>query len=101
MERKEKVPKSVERIVKMIVKLEPEQFIGVCKILGVELVKKVGQPQYIVDSEEEKVSAKVEASIEVRPAEELIKEVIDKTIALNRTQRKNLTRLLKAATKGD
>ncbi len=101
MEREEKVPKSVEKIVKMIVKLEPEQFIGVCKILGVELIKETGQPQYTVDSEEEKASAKIEVSVEVRPAEELIKEVIDKTIALNRTQRKNLTRLLKAATKGD
>lgn len=101
MEREEKVPKSVEKIVKMIVKLEPEQFIGICKILGVELVKDIGQPQYTVDSEEEKVSAKVEVPVEVRPAEELIKEVIDKTIALNRTQRRNLTRLLKAATKGD
>jgi hypothetical protein len=101
MEREEKVPKSVEKIVKMIVKLEPEQFIGVCKILGVELIKENGQPQYTADSEEEKASAKIEVSVEVRPAEELIKEVIDKTIALNRTQRKNLTRLLKAATKGD
>lgn len=101
MEEEKKVPKNVERIVKMIVKLEPEQFIGICKILGVELVKEVGQPRYTVDSEEEKVSAKVEVPVEVRPAEELIKEVIDKTIALNRTQRRNLTRLLKAATKGD
>lgn len=101
MEEEKKVPKNVERIVKMIVKLEPEQFIGICKILGVELVKEVGQPQYTVDSEEEKISTKVEVPIEVRSAEELIKEVIDKTIALNRTQRRNLTRLLKAATKGD
>ena len=100
MER-DRVEKSVEKIMKRVVKLPPEQFLGVCKILGVELVQEVGQPQYTVDSEEEKVNAKMEVPIEVRPTEEIIEEVIDKIAALNRTQRKNLYRLLKAATKGE
>lgn len=41
-----KAPKNIMELIYMINKLEPEEFIGVCKILGVEI--------YVDDLEEEK-----------------------------------------------
>ena len=67
---------SVENIVGEIAKLQPEEFIGVCRILGISLM---------VDKETPK-----EAGV-------LFEEVIEKLNTMNRTQRKNLIKILRAA----
>ncbi len=67
---------SVEKIVKEISKLQTEEFLGVCKILGVSLLN------------EDKVP---------KSAFTLFEEIIEKLGTMNRTQRKNLTKLLRAA----
>lgn len=67
---------SVENIVGEIAKLQAEEFIGVCKILGISLM---------VDEETPK------------EAGALFEDVIGKLNAMNRTQRKNLIKILRAA----
>ena len=67
---------SVENIVGEISKLQPEEFIGVCKILGISLM---------VDEETPK------------EAGTLFEDVIGKLNTMNRTQRKNLIKILRAA----
>lgn len=66
-----------DKIVKEILKLQTEEFLGVCKILGVSLVEK-GE-----DKE--------------RDFENIWADVVDKLGGLNRIKRKNLMKLLRAA----
>lgn len=65
-----------DKIVKEILKLQTEEFLGVCKILGVSLVE-----------EEDKE----------RDFEDIWADVVDKLGELNRVKRKNLMKLLRAA----
>jgi len=110
-----KAPKNIVELIYMINKLKPEEFVGVCKILGVKI--------YVEDLEEDKkaeemLSAPVPSDEESdgrqvhttdepnlkktpRLAEYMIRDVVDKLLTLNRTQRRNLRKLLKAATKGE
>lgn len=81
--------KQVEKLVRMVGKLEPQEFIGLCKILGIK----------IYDLKEDK-EEEGKQNVEVRPAEILLQEVIGKIGELNRVQRRNLKRLLKPATRG-
>ena len=67
---------SVENIVGEIAKLQPEEFIGVCRILGISLM---------VDKETPK------------EAGALFEDVIGKLNTMNRIQRKNLIKILRAA----
>lgn len=114
MELDMKIPKEVEKLAKTIVKLEPAEFVGVCKILGVELIENIDElnvedaaGSQIPDNNEDNVedttdgrSVHMNVDVKVRPAEELVSEVFDKLAKLNRTQRRNLMKLLKPATKG-
>ena len=84
------VSKLVKDNVSLLTQLEPQEFIGVCKILGVK-----------VTSEEQEEGENAGVLLSVRPTEELIEEVVEKIYALNRVQGRNLRRLLKAATKGN
>lgn len=81
----------IEGIVRKISKLEPQEFIGICKILGVQIYR---------EEERTDEEGKVKMEIIVRPAEDLLQEVIDKVGQLNRTRRRNFNKLLRAATKG-
>jgi hypothetical protein len=102
MGRELKVPKEVEKLARMMVKLEPAEFMGVCKILGVEIVEYAADSQTLDNNEDnaQDVAENRDINVKVRPAEELIAEVFDKLAKLNRTQRRNLMKLLKPATKG-
>ena len=115
MELDMKIPKEVEKLARMIAKLEPTEFVGVCKILGVELVEEIGGPYVedaagspctdkdgdnVEDTADGREPVRLNVDIKVRSAEELISEVFDKLTKLNRTQRRNLMKLLKPATKG-
>ena len=89
----DRVSKLVKENVEMVAKLEPQEFIGVCKILGIKLTAQDNS------NEEVNEEGNAEVLLSVRPAEELIEEVVDRIGQLNRTQGRNLRRLLKAATK--
>ena len=110
-----KAPKNIVELIYMINKLKPEEFIGVCKILGVEIYvedlneekREVEMSSAPVPSEEESDGRQVHMTDEPnlsktpRLAEDMIRDVVDKLLTLNRTQRRNLKKLLKAATKGE
>ena len=125
VEKKEKAPKNIVELIYMINKLKPEEFVGVCKILGIEIyvddlddekraIEQVGMLNAAVPSneglvvtEDESTARQVHISDEPnlrktpRKAEDMIRDVVDKLLTLNRTQRRNLKKLLKAATKGE
>ena len=83
-----------EKLMREIAKLEPEEFLGICKILNVKLVD-------IEDSVEEDVEGG-QSKVEAKPRDftELWDEVCEKVNALNRNQKRNLDKLVRAATKG-
>ena len=95
--KEKKVSKSVEKIIKLIAGLEPAEFIGVCKILGVEILQptEVETDEKLPSRESKEDNQKRNINVKVRPAEELIVEVIDKVDNLNRAQRRNLLALLR------
>ena len=82
-----------EKLMREIAKLEPEEFLGVCKILDVKLID---IEEYVEENVEGGQSKK-----EAKPKEftQLWDEVCEKVNALNRTQKRNLDKLVRAATK--
>ena len=104
-----KTPKGVEKLVVMISKLEPQEFLGVCKLLGVRLydeVAPVEKSDEVLDSREisdlptKKELIERNSDVVVRPAEILLEEVIEELCSMNRVRRRNLEKLLRPATKG-
>ena len=83
-----------EKLIREIAKLEPEEFLGICKILNVKLVDIEENVEENVESGQSKVDAKP------RDFTELWDEVCEKVNALNRNQKRNLDKLVRAATKG-
>jgi hypothetical protein len=79
---------SPERLLEEIVKLDSIQFLGICKILGVKVYKKNVQ------------SESTDEGAEVKNFNEMWEEVCDIIGSMNRTRRRNLGRLIYAATKG-
>ena len=85
---------STEDLLKKIVKLNTVEFLGICKILGVKLYKEI-----TVDASDEGARLKNEIKPEPRDFTEIWTDLCDKVDGLNRTRRRNLNRLVKAATK--
>lgn len=83
-----------EKLMRKIAKLEPQEFLGICKILDVKLVDIEENVEEDVECGQSKVEAKP------RDFTELWDEVCEKVNALNRTQKRNLDKLVRAATKG-
>ena len=79
------------KLLRKVLELDPIEFLGICKILGVKLTS---------EEQENKGEEKVDVLLNVRPTEEIIEEAVDKIAHLNRTQGRNLQKILKAATKG-
>lgn len=95
----EKVTKKTKKIIEMIAALRPEEFIGVCKILGVQIFEGLEKVKDIPENETKEENQKRNKQVQPRDAADLISDVIDKVNMLNRTQKRNLETLLKAATK--
>lgn len=83
-----------EKLMREIAKLEPEEFLGICKILDVKLFNTEDSVEEDVEGGQSKVEAKP------RDFTELWDEVCEKVNALNRNQKRNLDKLVRAATKG-
>ena len=83
-----------EKLMREIAKLEPEEFLGVCKILGIKLVNVEENVEENVEGGQSKKEAKP------KDFTELWDEVCEKVNNLNRTQKRNLDKLVRAATKG-
>ena len=92
---------SPECLLMEIVKLDPVQFLGVCKILSVDIYKhcdmKIENVEEIVEGGQAIGHANME--LEPRDFEDLWSELCEKVWALNRTRRRNLGKLIYAATK--
>lgn len=120
MEQDKKISKGTEKILRRVIKLQPEEFIGVCKILGVEFYTQenveaeskeneqvLAADRCCTNNNKDESSDSTDSSVTtgnlkviVRPAEDMIGDMIQAIEQLNRTQRKNLNRLLKPVTKG-
>lgn len=72
----------IEHFQRQLLALEPVEFIGVSKILGVPLTAEGDEKEFL-------------------PFEEVFLSMLEKYKTLSRRQRKNLHRLLSAATKQD
>lgn len=87
------------QLVKKILELDPIEFLGVCKILGVSIYKTDSEivVEETADGAESKEVANVTAS--VREFSDIWNDVCDAIDDLNKIQKRNLNKLLKAATK--
>lgn len=79
---------SPENILKKIIELEPIEFIGICKVLGVKLYEIGIVSKNGVENEQTKP----------REFTDVWSDLCDKVGSLNRTRRRNLARLVNAAT---
>ena len=92
-----------EKLLKEMVKLEPVEFLGVCKILGVKIydteeeVKKK-DTDVEVDVESGQAIGTVNLGIEPRSFEDIWSDLCDVVDGLNRTRRRNLGKIIYAAT---
>lgn len=86
---------SPERLLEEIIKLEPVQFIGVCKIIGVDIYETEVTAGEKIDEKTGQLNAKISA----RPFEEIWFDVCDTIDGMNRTRRRNLAKLIYPATK--
>lgn len=116
------ISKNTKQLLELTCKLEPVEFIGTCKILGIELYT---QPDKIEElnldcatvcldtslndsaatstnnpQSNPETLAHPEVKLTMRSTSSLLEDFITKIEGLNRIQRKNLKRLLKSATRG-
>lgn len=104
MDENKHAPKGVKKLVLMISKLEPQEFLGVCKLLGVELYEGEsdenleGRKTTGIPTKDELIE--MNKDVVVRPAEILLEDVITEICQLNRVRRRNLERIVRSATKG-
>ena len=87
-----------EKLMREISKLEATEFLGVCKILGIRL--------YSIDKDKEEVECTERPSQEndqihgePRDFTEIWSDLCEKVNHLNREQKRNLDKLVRAATK--
>ena len=76
-----KQTKQLDEFLKYLTKLQPEEFLGVCRILGVKL------------------GEQVEEEIKPRAFEDVLYEVLVNFEKLNRAKRRELLQVVKAAQK--
>lgn len=86
------------KLLRKVLELDPIEFLGICKILGVKtVVEEVTFDSSESTAEGGLVNGKVELT--PRPFKDIWVDVCDAVNRLNRVQKRNLNRLLKAATK--
>lgn len=78
-----RLEKDFEEFLDMIVKLEPNEWLGVARILDVKV----------------ELLRETDNKIEPRSAEDIFEEMLDKFLALNKKRRKTLLNLMRDATK--
>lgn len=93
---------SPENLLLEIMKLNPIEFLGICKIVGVDIMKQ-GEPtvEDITEADEEGGQAVAHMKLEVEPREfnDIWIDLCDKLEKMNRVRRRNLGKLVYAATK--
>lgn len=93
---------SPENLLSEIIRLDPIEFLGICKIVGVDIMKQ-GEPtvEDITEADEECGRPVAHMKLEVEPREfnEIWEDLCDKLEQMNRVRRRNLGKLVYAATK--
>lgn len=90
--------KNYTEFLTLVTKLEPTEFLGLAKMLGITLVEKdvdCGQPV----EEQDETTGKTKPGFKVRAAEDILQDVAVKYMSLERKGRRNVMQLLKTATK--
>ena len=82
---------SAEKLLEKILELDPVQFVGICKIIGVDAYKPVDKGE---GEEFDPIK-----DVEPREFYDIWCDVCDTIGEMNRTRRRNLGRLIYAATK--
>lgn len=86
---------SAENIVMNILKLNAIEFLGVCKIIGVEIYStETSEAEYA-----EGGRANVNVELHARPFEDIWNDVCDVIDSMNREEKRKLNRLVNAALK--
>ena len=78
--------KTYEKFIRYLAKTTPEEFLGIAKLMGIDIV-----------SEESDAEKHV---LKFKEPDLLLEEVLDKFLELNRTRRKNLMKILRKTVKG-
>ena len=93
---------SPENLLLEIIKLEPIEFLGICKIVGVDIMKPIDTTvEDITEADEEggQATAHVKVNVEPREFNDIWEDLCDKLEQMNRVRRRNLGKLVYAATK--
>lgn len=89
---------SAESLLKEIIKLEPLEFIGICKIVGVDIYKtEVKMEKQNVECAD--AIGHAHAEIIPREFEDIWSDLCDKVAGFNRVKRRNLGTIIYSATK--
>jgi len=87
------------RLIRKVLELDPIEFLGICKILGVSIYDTVVENGAVESVEGGRAKGVVNASVTVRKFTDIWSDVCDAIDGLNRVQKRNLDKLLKAAIK--
>ena len=93
---------SPENLLLEIIKLEPIEFLGICKIVGVDVMKPISTTvEDITEADEEggRPVAHMKLNVEPREFNDIWEDLCDKLEQMNRVRRRNLGKLVYAATK--
>lgn len=93
---------SPEKLLEKLLELDTVEFLGACKILGVELVEdlEIGTVKNVEEVDEGgQAIGKVNVNVKPRDFSDIWCDLCDKLESMNRIQRRNLGQLIYAATK--
>jgi hypothetical protein len=94
--------KDFEFFVRNIVRLEPIEFMGLAKVLSVPTVRELSELGLTPEMIKAKTTEELKEMAEdlVRPAEEIMEEMMNKFLDLPRRRRKEINQILKDAKRG-
>ena len=93
---------SPENLLLEIMKLNPIEFLGICKIVGVDIMKQGDVTvEDVAEADEEGGQAVAQMKLEVEPRDfnDIWEDLCDELEKMNRVRRRNLGKLVYAATK--
>lgn len=94
--------KDFEFFIRNIVRLEPIEFMGLAKVLAVPTVRELSELGLTPEMIKAKTAEELKEMAEdlVRPAEEIMEEMMNKFLDLPRRRRKEINQILKDAKRG-
>ena len=94
--------KDFEFFIRNIVSLEPIEFMGLAKVLAVPTVRELSELGLTPEMIKAKTAEELKEMAEdlVRPAEEIMEEMMNKFLDLPRRRRKEINQILKDAKRG-